>query len=348
MMTTPALSVTAVGGPFVPTTVSRRELRADDVRIEIAFTGICHSDLHRVDGEWGGGIFPMVPGHEITGVVTAVGEDVSGLRVDDRVGVGVIVNSCGECGPCREGRQQFCAAGVVETYNSRDYDGSVTYGGYSRGIVVREAFAHRLPEGMELANAAPLLCAGITVYSPLRRWGPLKDRSVAVVGVGGLGHLGVRMAAAMGAEVTAVSRSTRKHADARRLGAAHVLAADGPDALAGARDRFDLILNTVSAPLAMDDHLATLRPGGVLVNVGAPQAPISCQPSSLIDGNKAIAGSMIGGLAETGEMLRFCAEHGIGAQVEVVDARSIDTAYRRLREGDVRFRFVMDASTIGK
>jgi uncharacterized zinc-type alcohol dehydrogenase-like protein len=244
--------------------------------------------------------------------------------------------------------EQFCAAGVVETYNSRDYDGSVTYGGYSRSIVVREAFVHRVPDGIELTGAAPLLCAGITVYSPLRRWGPVTDKSVAVVGVGGLGHLAVRMAAAMGAEVTAVSRSTGKHADARRLGAAHVLAAEGPAGLGGAHDRFDLILNTVSAPLAMDEHLAMLRPGGVLANVGAPGTPISCEPFSLISGNKVIAGSMIGGLAETREMLRFCAEHGISAQVEVVDARDIDTAYQRLREGDVRYRFVIDATTIGK
>jgi uncharacterized zinc-type alcohol dehydrogenase-like protein len=268
--------------------------------------------------------------------------------VNDRVGVGVIVNSCGGCGPCRDGTEQFCAEGVVETYNSRDYDGSVTYGGYSRSIVVREKFVHPVPDGIELAGAAPLLCAGITTYSPLRRWGPVGGRSVAVVGVGGLGHLAVRMAAAMGAEVTAVSRSTGKHADARRLGAAHVLASEAPDGLGGARGRFDLILNTVSAPLAMDEYLAMLRPGGVLVNVGAPGTPISCEPFSLIGGNKAIAGSMIGGPAETRDMLRFCAEHGICAQVEVVDAREVDAAFRRLREQDVRYRFVIDAATIGK
>ncbi|MEV2216101.1 NAD(P)-dependent alcohol dehydrogenase [Streptomyces sp. NPDC050997] len=346
-MMTPALSVTAAGGPFVPTTLTRRDLRGDDVHIEIAFTGICHSDLHQVHGEWGDGIFPMVPGHEISGVVSAVGESVSAYRVGDRVGVGVMVNSCGSCEHCLAGRQQFCVEGVVETYNSRDYDGTVTYGGYSRSIVVRESFVHGLPDEIDLEGAAPLLCAGITVYSPLRRWGPVVGKNVAVVGIGGLGHLAVRMAAAMGAEVTAVSRGVGKRADSQRLGATDFLSAESPSDLGGSRNRFDLVLNTVSASLAMDDYLALLRPGGVLVNVGAPGAPISCQPFSLIAGNRAIAGSMIGGTAETREMLRFCAENDISAEVEIVGAKEIESSYRRLRDGEVRYRFVMDATTIG-
>lgn len=346
-MVTPALSVTAAGGQFVPTTLTRRALRDDDVHIEIAFTGICHSDLHQVHGEWGDGIFPMVPGHEISGVVSAVGESVSAYRVGDRVGVGVMVNSCGSCAHCLDSRQQFCVEGVVETYNSRDYDGTVTYGGYSRGIVVREAFVHGVPDEIDLGGAAPLLCAGITVYSPLRRWGPVVGKNVAVVGIGGLGHLAVRMAAAMGAEVTAVSRGVGKRADSKRLGATDFLSAESASDLGGSRNRFDLVLNTVSASLAMDDYLALLRPGGVLVNVGAPGTPISCRPFSLIAGNRAIAGSMTGGTAETREMLRFCAENGISAEVEIVGAKEIDSSYRRLRDGDVRYRFVMDATTIG-
>ncbi|MFF3505001.1 NAD(P)-dependent alcohol dehydrogenase [Streptomyces sp. NPDC003247] len=347
-MRTPALAVDVAGGPFVPVTLTRRDLRPDDVRVDIAFTGICHSDLHRVHGDWANGIFPMVPGHEICGVVGAVGEDVSAYRVGDRVGVGVMVDSCGTCAYCLDGSQQFCVEGVVETYSSRGYDGAVTHGGYSRSIVVREPFVHGIPDALDLSSAAPLLCAGVTVYSPLRRWGPVAGRNVAVVGIGGLGHLAVRMAAAMGAEVTAISRGPGKRADARRLGAADVLAADAKSALGGSRSRFDLVLNTVSAPLPMDDYLALLRPGGVIVNIGAPVGPISCEPFSLISGNKVIAGSMIGGLAETQDMLRFCAEHGICADVEVTDARTIDSAYRRVRDGDVRYRFVIDTTTIGE
>ncbi|MYS89708.1 MULTISPECIES: NAD(P)-dependent alcohol dehydrogenase [Streptomyces] len=346
-MKTPALAVDVAGGPFVPTTLDRREPRGDDVQIDIAFTGICHSDLHRVQGDWDNGVFPMVPGHEISGVVGAVGEDVSAYRVGDRVGVGVMVDSCGTCEHCVGHQQQFCVDGVVETYNSRAYDGSLTYGGYSRSIVVREPFVHRIPDGIELSGAAPLLCAGITVYSPLRRWGPVAGRKVAVVGIGGLGHLAVRMAAAMGAEVTALSRGGEKRADARRLGAVDHLATEGPSGLGGSRNRFDLMLNTVSAPLDMDPYLAALRPGGVLVNIGAPGVPLSCDPFSLIAGNRAIAGSMIGGSAETKEMLRFCAENDISTEVEVVDAAEIEWAYRRVRDGDARYRLVIDATTIG-
>ncbi|MFH9008974.1 NAD(P)-dependent alcohol dehydrogenase [Streptomyces afghaniensis] len=346
-MKTPALAVDVEGGPFVPMMLDRREPRGDDVQIEIAFTGICHSDLHRVQGDWDNGIFPMVPGHEIAGVVSAVGEDVSAYRVGDRVGVGVMVNSCGTCEHCLDDKQQFCVKGVVETYNSRDYDGSATYGGYSRSIVVREPFVHRVPDEIELSGAAPLLCAGVTVYSPLLRWGPVAGRSVAVVGIGGLGHLAVKMAAALGAEVTAVSRGPEKRADAQRLGAVGHLATEGASGPDGSRNRFDLILNTVSASLAMDHYLAMLRPGGVLVNVGAPAAPVSCEPFSLIAGNRAIAGSMIGGSAETRDMLRFCADNGIRADVEVVDARTIESAFRRVRDGDVRYRLVIDAATIG-
>ncbi|MEU6201825.1 NAD(P)-dependent alcohol dehydrogenase [Streptomyces sp. NPDC047061] len=328
-------------------TIERRGLRPDDVLIDIAYTGICHSDIHSARGEWGKALFPMVPGHEITGVVAEVGDEVTAHRVGDRVGVGYMVDSCGSCAYCLEGTEQFCLLGHVRTYNSRGYDDLVTDGGYSRRIVVRDRFVCPLPEGVDLAAGAPLLCAGITTYSPLRRWGTGDGMSVAVVGLGGLGHMAVKLATAMGAEVTVLSRGPKKEDDALRLGARDFFDTQDPATLCTQRGRFDLIVNTVSAGLPLDAYLKTLRTGGAMALVGLPGAPLSFDAASLVDGNAVLAGSLVGGTAQLREMLDFCAAHGIGADVEIVCADEINDAYARVESGDVRYRLVLDASTIG-
>ena len=346
MTSTPAFAVSHAGASLTPTTIERRDLRPDDVRIDIAYTGICHSDIHQAKDDWGGGIFPMVPGHEIAGTVSAVGSDVAKYQVGDRVGVGCMVNSCGECEYCRAGTEQFCLKGNVQTYNGVDYDGTHTYGGYSRHIVVREAFVCRIPDGLELDVAAPLLCAGITTYSPLHHWGVGPTKRVAVVGLGGLGHVGVKIAVALGARVTVLSQSLKKQEDGLRLGATDYYATADEETFTALSGRFDVILNTVSAPLPIDTYLSMLRVGGVMVNVGAPPEKLSYNAFSLLGGNKVLAGSLIGGIAETQEMLDFCAGHGVGADVEVISADEINAAYERVENSDVRYRFVIDASTI--
>ncbi|MGH3549385.1 MAG: NAD(P)-dependent alcohol dehydrogenase [Pseudonocardiaceae bacterium] len=346
MTSTPAFAVPHAGGWLAPTTIERRDLRSDDVRIDIAYAGICHSDIHQAKDEWGGGIFPMVPGHEIAGTVSAVGSEVTKYRVGDRVGVGCMVNSCGECEHCRAGIEQFCLKGTVFTYNGVDYDGAHTYGGYSRHIVVKEAFVCRIPDGIELDVAAPLLCAGITTYSPLHRWGVEPGTSVAVVGLGGLGHMGVKIAVALGAKVTVLSQSLKKQEDGLRLGATDYYATADEENFTALSGRFDVILNTVSAPLPIDAYLSMLRVGGVMVNVGAPAESLSYNAFSLLGGSKVLAGSMIGGIAETQQMLDFCAEHGVGAEIEVIAADQINAAYERVENSDVRYRFVIDVSTI--
>ncbi|MGL4744642.1 MAG: NAD(P)-dependent alcohol dehydrogenase [Dermatophilaceae bacterium] len=344
--TTPALVADSATSGFRRATIERRDLRPDDVRIAIAYAGVCHSDIHTVREEWGPVHFPITVGHEIAGVVSAVGAAVTRHAVGDRVGVGVLVDSCGRCEPCTAGVEQFCTAPAVQTYDSQGYDGEWTMGGYAHEIVVRERFVLRVPDALALEVAAPLLCAGITTYSPLRRWGAGPGRSVAVVGVGGLGHLAVKIAAAMGATVTTISRSHAKADDARALGAIAHLASSDSTAMAGARGTFDIVLTTVSADIQVADYLRLLRPSGVLVTVGLPTSPYSILPVALIDGNKVIAGSMIGGIAQTREMLEFCAEQGIGADVEVVDAADIDGVWDRVVAGEVRYRAVIDTSTI--
>ena len=345
--TTHAIAAQSPGAPLAPTTIQRRDLRPNDVLIDIEFAGICHSDIHQVKEDWGSEIFPMVPGHEIAGVGSAVGEGVTKHRVGDRVGVGCMVDSCGECEQCRAGTEQFCVKGNVQTYNGVGFDGENTYGGYSRHVVVQENFVCAIPDGIELDVAAPLLCAGITTYSPLRQWGAGPGKKVAVVGLGGLGHLGVKIAKAMGAEVTVLSQSLKKQEDGLELGAADYFATSDPTTFEDNRGRFDLILNTVSAQLPVDAYLSLLRPGGAMVNVGAPGEPLSYSAFSLIAGNKTLAGSMIGGLPETQEMLDFCAEHGIGAEIETISADQVNTAYERVTNSDVRYRFVIDTATIG-
>ncbi|KGN34970.1 zinc-binding dehydrogenase [Knoellia sinensis KCTC 19936] len=347
--TTRALSVPSAGAPFEAIDLERRDLRDDDVRIDIAFAGICHSDIHTVRDEWGAAHYPIVTGHEIAGTVSAVGDGVTRYKVGDRVGVGCLVDSCTECEQCKNGNEQFCTQGSVGTYNSQNYDGEWAAGGYSQQIVVTERMVLSIPEGIELDEAAPLLCAGITTYSPLKRWGAGPGRKVAVVGVGGLGHMAVKLAAAMGAEVTTLSRSSAKADDAKALGSSNHIATSDTDAMKAARATFDLIINTVSADLDMETYVRLLRPHGALVNVGLPPSKLSIRPGALIGGNKVLTGSNIGGIPETQEMLDFCAEHGIGATIETLDASdttTVDTAYDKVVAGDVRYRYVIDTATI--
>ncbi len=319
---------------------------ANDVAIDVKFAGICHSDIHQVREEWGSAIFPMVPGHEVAGIVSAVGADVTAFKVGDRVGVGCMVDSCGECEFCLDGFEQHCTRGAVMTYNGLGYDGEPTLGGYSQSLVVSERFACPIPEGISLAEAAPLLCAGITTYSPLRRWGVGPGSKVAVIGMGGLGHMGVKIAHAMGAEVTVLSRSLAKADDSRALGATDHLATSDKDALKARSSYFDVILNTVSADLDMGTYLRLVKPRGVFVSVGLPTEPYSVRPGALIGTSKVMAGSNIGGIPETVEMLQFCADHGFGATVETINADEVDAAYEKVVAGEVRYRYVIDVSTI--
>jgi alcohol dehydrogenase (NADP+) len=344
--TVSAYAAPSAKAPLERVTISRREVREHDVLIEIRYAGICHSDIHQARDEWGGGRYPMVPGHEIAGVVTEVGSGVTRHAVGDRVGVGCFVDSCRECANCRAGDEQYCSAGMTATYNAPDGDGGRTLGGYSTHIVVDENYVLGIPEGLALDAAAPLLCAGVTLYSPLKRWEAGPGRRVAVVGLGGLGHMGVKIAHALGAEVTVLSRGTAKREDALRLGADHYRATEDPSTFADLASHFDLIVNTVSANLDLDAYLALLRVDGTLVNLGAPEHPVSLSVFSLINSRRRLAGSMIGGIAETQETLDFCARHGLGSEIEVIPADRINEAYERVVAGDVRYRFVIDAATI--
>ncbi|HEV7173576.1 NAD(P)-dependent alcohol dehydrogenase [Pedococcus sp.] len=329
-----------------PTVIERRDVGPRDVLIEIKFAGICHSDIHTVRGEWGEASYPLAPGHEIAGIVAEVGSEVTKYAVGDRVGVGCMVNSCGECVNCRKGEEQFCVKGNIGTYGSVDRDGTITQGGYSTHIVVTEDFVLRIPDGIDLDVAAPLLCAGITTYSPLNHWGAGPGKKVAVVGLGGLGHMAVKIAHAMGAEVTVLSQSLKKQEDGLRLGADHYFATSDPSTFETLAGRFDLIVNTVSASIDVNAYLGLLAVDGALVNVGAPPEPLPVQAFSLIGGRRSFAGSLIGGIRETQEMLDFCAEHGLGAEIEVISADQINEAYERVLASDVRYRFVIDTSTL--
>ena len=342
-----AYAAPAAGQPLAPTTVVRREIGPNDVLIEIQYAGICHSDIHTVNGDWGPQPFPVVPGHEIVGVVAAVGTDVTRHRVGDRVGVGCMVNSCGECKNCRNGDEQYCLDGMVPTYAGTDRDGTTTQGGYSTHVVVDADFVLSVPDGIDAAVAAPLLCAGITTYAPLRHWGAGPGKNVAVVGLGGLGHVAVKIAHALGAEVTVLSQSLKKQEDGLRLGADAYYATSDPGTFEELAGRFDLVVNTVSASIDLDAYLGLLAVDGTLVNVGAPADPLNLNVFSLIGARRSFAGSMIGGIALTQEMLDFCAEHGIGAEVEVIAADQVNEAYQRVLASDVRYRFVIDTGTLG-
>jgi alcohol dehydrogenase (NADP+) len=343
-----AVTAYATSGPKAPfekTTIQRRDLGPKDVLIKIAYAGICHSDIHTARAEWGKTLFPLVPGHEIAGTVAEVGAAVTRHVVGDRVGVGCMVDSCRECENCLAGNEQYCLRGNVGTYNSVGKDGRPTEGGYSTHIVVDEDFVLAIPEGIDLDVAAPLLCAGITLYSPLRHWNAGPGKQVAVVGLGGLGHIGVKIAHAMGAEVTVLSQTPAKEADGVKLGADHYYATGDPATFTTLAGRFDLVVNTVSAPLPIDSYLSLLRLDGALVNVGAPPEPLPVQVFSLLRNRRSFAGSSIGGIPQTQEMLDFCAEHGIGAEIEVIGGEDIDQAYERVVGSDVRYRFVIDTAT---
>jgi uncharacterized zinc-type alcohol dehydrogenase-like protein len=333
--------------PLVPLQIDRREVGPADVLIDIKFCGICHSDIHHCRGEWGKVPYPAVPGHEIAGLVSAVGGEVTGYAVGDRVGVGCMVNSCRECENCQKGDEQYCLAGNTQTYGSVDRDGSVTRGGYSTHVVVDQDFVVRIPDGIGLDAAAPLLCAGITTYSPLRHWGAGPGTAVAVVGLGGLGHMAVKIAKAMGAEVTVLSQSLRKQEDGLRLGADRYYATSDRQTFEQLAGSFDLIINTVSAELDISAFLQLLRTDGALVNVGAPPTPLPVAVFPLLLQRRSFAGSAIGSIRETQEMLDFCAEHGIGAEIEVIPASQINEAWERVLASDVRYRFVIDSSTLG-
>jgi uncharacterized zinc-type alcohol dehydrogenase-like protein len=340
-----AYAAPAASAPLEPTTIERREVGANDVLIEVRYAGICHSDIHTVRGDWGPQPYPLAPGHEIVGIVTEVGPEVTRHQVGDRVGVGCMVNSCRECVNCLAGNEQYCLNGMVGTYGATDRDGTVTQGGYSTHVVVDADFVLAVPDGIDLAAAAPLLCAGITTYSPLRRWGAGPGRKVAVVGLGGLGHMAVKLAHAMGAEVTVLSQSLKKQEDGLRLGADDYYATSDPATFEVLAGRFDLVVNTVSAPIDVDAYLGLLAVDGTLVNVGAPAEPLSLNVFSLIGARRSYAGSMIGGIAETQEMLDFCAEHHLGSEIELISADRINDAYERVLASDVRYRFVIDAVT---
>jgi uncharacterized zinc-type alcohol dehydrogenase-like protein len=346
MTTVAAYAAPAAKAPLERTTIERREVREFDVLIDIKFAGICHSDIHQAREGWGEAIFPMVPGHEIAGVVSEVGPGVTKFKVGDRVGVGCLVDSCRECENCEKGLEQYCLKGGVGTYNAIGKDGEPTYGGYSEKVVVDENFVVRIPDGLSLDVAAPLLCAGITTYSPLRHWNAGPGKKVAIVGLGGLGHMGVKLAHAMGAEVTVLSQSLRKKDDGLKLGADHYYATSDPKTFEDLRGTFDLIISTVSAPMDFGALLSLLKTDGALVNVGAPEEPISLNLFSVISGRKTLAGSGIGGIRETQEMLDFCAEHGVGAEIELISASEINEAYERVLSSDVRYRFVIDTATI--
>ncbi|MGW2251143.1 NAD(P)-dependent alcohol dehydrogenase [Kitasatospora sp. NPDC001660] len=346
--TVAAYAALTPNSPLQKTTVEHRAVGEHDIVIDIRFAGICHSDIHQVCEDWGTGIFPMVPGHEIAGIVSEVGPGVTRWKVGDRVGVGCFVDSCRECDNCKAGLQQYCTGegGATFTYNGVGRDGRPTYGGYARELVVDEGYALRIPDSLPLDAAAPLLCAGITLYSPLTHWGAGPGKKVAVVGLGGLGHMGVKIAHAMGAEVTVLSQSLRKREDGLELGADDYRATSDPVTFTELAGRFDLIVNTVSADLDLSAYLGLLRVDGTMVQLGAPEKPVTVNAHALLTGRRSLAGSMIGGLPETQEMLDFCGEHGITAEIELIRADQINEAYERVQASDVRYRFVIDVATI--
>jgi uncharacterized zinc-type alcohol dehydrogenase-like protein len=350
MIEAKARAVSSPTSAYETTTIQRRDVGTDDVLIEIKYAGICHSDIHTVRQEWSDEVvYPITPGHEIAGIVSEIGSAVTKYKVGDRVGVGCMVNSCGKCEYCLKGEEQFCSNGSVGTYDSVDVygDNTQTQGGYSSHIVVKEGFVLGIPEGIELSEAAPLLCAGITTYSPLHHWNAGPGKKVAIVGLGGLGHLGVKIAHAMGADVTVLSHSEKKREDSLRLGADQYFNTSEDGKFEELENTFDLIINTVSSSeIDISSYLRTLKVDGTMVNVGAPAEPVSVEVFALIGGRRSWAGSPIGGIKETQEMLDFCAEHGIGADIEIINADQIDEAYERVLKSDVRYRFVIDTATL--
>ena len=347
MSTVSAYAATSATDPLTRTTITRRDVGSHDVAFDIHFAGICHSDIHTVRGEWGDVAYPLVPGHEIAGIVTEIGPGVTKFKVGDRVGVGCFVDSCRECAQCRVGEEQYCDnPGMVGTYNGVGRDGQPTQGGYSGAIVVDENYVLSIPDALPLDKAAPLLCAGITTYSPLRHWGAGPGKRVAVIGLGGLGHMAVKLAVAMGADVTVLSQSLKKMEDGLRLGAGQYRATSDPDTFEQLAGSFDLILNTVSANLDLADYLGLLKLDGTLVELGMPEHPMEVPAPALIFGRRSIAGSLIGGIAETQQMLDFCAEHDVTPEIEVIEPDYLNDAYERVLASDVRYRFVIDTRSL--
>lgn len=333
--------------PLKPYSFERRDPKPHDVVIDIKFCGICHSDIHQAKDEWGGSMFPMVPGHEIAGVVTQVGSSVTKFKVGDHVGVGCLVDSCRHCEYCEQSLEQFCTNGMSGTYNSLEQDKkTVTQGGYANNIVVTEDFVLKMPNNLPLDAAAPLLCAGITLYSPLAHWKAGPGKKVAILGLGGLGHMGVKIAHAMGAEVTVLSHSDKKKEDAKRLGADHFYSTANKEVFKTLASKFDLIINTVSAEIDWNQYLGLLKVDGSMVQVGVPEKPNSVHAFGLIMGRKSLSGSLIGGIKETQEMLDFCGKHNITCDIEKISIDKVNEAYERVLKSDVRYRFVIDMATL--
>jgi uncharacterized zinc-type alcohol dehydrogenase-like protein len=346
-MNTRAYAAMTAGADLVPYQFDRRELGGHDVALDIAYSGICHSDIHQAREEWGVALFPMVPGHEIAGTVTRVGSSVTKFKVGDLIGVGVFVDSCRVCENCKAGLEQYCLEGMTGTYNSYERDGAtLAMGGYSNYFVINEDYAVHIPANLPLEGVAPLLCAGITLYSPIKHWDVGPGKKVAVMGLGGLGHMGVKFAAAMGADVTVLSHSPHKEADARAMGAHHFISTQDSAVFAAHDKEFDVILNTISAELDINQYLSLLKLNGTLVVIGLPGKAYALQVGSLLGARRSIAGSMIGGIAELQEMLDFCGKHNIVSDVEVIKPDYINAAYQRTVASDVKYRFVIDTSAL--
>ncbi|MFA5582580.1 MAG: NAD(P)-dependent alcohol dehydrogenase [Bacteriovoracaceae bacterium] len=346
MNTVKAYAAIDANSPLKFHPIERRDLRENDVEIDIKYCGVCHSDLHIARNEWGGTTYPIVPGHEIVGTVKSVGSKVTKFKVGDKVGVGCLVDSCQKCHCCHEGLEQFCENGMVGTYGGIDLiDQTPTQGGYSTSIKVREEFVLRIPDNLPLAEAAPLLCAGITTYSPLKHWKVGPGSKVAVIGLGGLGHMAVKIAKAMGGEVTVISQSLRKKEDGLRLGASHYYASSDENTFSQLANTFDLIINTVSAKLDLNPYLSLLRLDGAMVLLGIPPEAPTVMAQQLIFKRRSLSGSLIGGIKETQEMLDFCSKHDIVSDVEVIPMEYINEAYERMLKGDVKYRFVIDINS---
>ena len=341
-----AYAVQSATTPLTPFNFERRAVGATDVQIEILYCGVCHSDIHQARNEWGGSIYPMVPGHEIVGRVTHVGTDVTKFTVGELAGVGCFVDSCGTCPSCAAHEEQYCDSGMISTYNGRDKQGNPTYGGYATQIVVDEKYTLHVSEKLAIEGVAPLLCAGITTYSPLRHWKIGKGHKVAVVGLGGLGHMAVKFAASFGADVTVLSTSPSKEKDALDLGAHHFAVTKDPETMKSLQGKFDFILSTISAQHEYNDYLNLLTLNGTMVVVGVPPQPSIVGAFNLIGKRRSLAGSLIGGIKETQEMLDYCAEHNITSDVEVIKADEVNEAYERMLKGDVRYRFVIDIASL--
>ena len=346
MLPTKGYAAKEAGVALAPFTFERREVGPKDLLVQIRYCGVCHSDIHQARDEWGGAIFPMVPGHEIVGTVEQVGQEVKNFTIGDAVGIGCFVDSCRTCPPCIKGNEQYCETGMTFTYNGLDKEGRPTYGGYSTRIVVDQAYVLRIPAGLAMEGVAPLLCAGITTYSPLRQWGVGKGHALAVVGLGGLGHMAVKIGRALGANVTVLSRSETKQDDAKRLGASDFAATSNEGTLTRLARTFDFVIDTISAPHDMDAYLELLKTDGTYILVGAPPEALAVSGFSLILRRRRLVGSLIGGIRETQEMLNFCADHGLTSDVEVIPISQINEAYERVILGDVKFRFVIDMSSL--